>query len=752
MNRKQKIIVSITGIFIVLLALVGLTYAYFLTRIRGNEKDKSISVTTANLELVYGNDNGSIIGDGELIEPDTTFETKTFTVTNNGNATVDNYAVILEDVKTYYNQAFTDENNTPIAAGTQVAFERPQDFEINVTCKITASPTTANIGKDCTGYTGTLPLMESETLDETYITNGILLTNSIEVGETQTYSVVLKYKEANTDQSDDMNKGLQGKLNIIDTNNTVDLVGTVSNDDNVDAIVTNSTRRESQINSDGTYKIVGLEADVHSIKKKVGNTETEIGKISIVKGKSASVGETTYNGATIPEITITDDSRTSTIDINISGNVLTPSNVIKDYNPFIEGTLTYNIYKNVKENKNGTVYSKEPLTNPGVDISSSWRSGEFMKEYISTNSLIAGFYLWLIGNTESEAQTGSPVDSYEEAVGSYVYDRGFNQTKYLEAYNSSTSMLTFRVEKITGESVVSLEEDNDGISYYYRGLPEDNYVTFAGMCWKIVRIDGNGNTKLILEDQDEVCSTTMNGNWDIEASDGTTITMNNSDKVRLGNFGGEYPSGIITYLNPVYKPDQSMVNAFKYFQTNTLTNKISSTYEDKSLSDYLVSGNWCLNNKAYSDELGNTFVENPDYTIGLFYDSYVRLKGNSTKKPTLKCPVKTMETYGDNIIPMYVGTLTADELVYAGTTDSISNPNFYLLNKWQSTNSTCFWSFSPYAFVGSNSLIYTLTGDGYIDYETMDSAHSFRPAVSLKSNTKIVEGGEGTLEKPYIIG
>ena len=52
MNRRQKIIVSVTGIFIVLLILVGLTYAYFLTRITGNTNDKSISVTTANLELL----------------------------------------------------------------------------------------------------------------------------------------------------------------------------------------------------------------------------------------------------------------------------------------------------------------------------------------------------------------------------------------------------------------------------------------------------------------------------------------------------------------------------------------------------------------------------------------------------------------------------------------------------------------------------------------------------------------------------
>ena len=44
MNKKQKIIVSIVGIAIVSLSLLGLTYAYFLTRIQGNTNTKSISL------------------------------------------------------------------------------------------------------------------------------------------------------------------------------------------------------------------------------------------------------------------------------------------------------------------------------------------------------------------------------------------------------------------------------------------------------------------------------------------------------------------------------------------------------------------------------------------------------------------------------------------------------------------------------------------------------------------------------------
>ena len=68
MNRKGKIIVSVAGIFIVLLALVGITYGYFLTRIQGNTNTKSISVSTANLVLEYG-ENTNVVQGIENAEP-----------------------------------------------------------------------------------------------------------------------------------------------------------------------------------------------------------------------------------------------------------------------------------------------------------------------------------------------------------------------------------------------------------------------------------------------------------------------------------------------------------------------------------------------------------------------------------------------------------------------------------------------------------------------------------------------------------
>ena len=81
MSKRQKIIVSITGIFLVLMILVGLTYAYFLTKITGNTNSKSISVTTANLELVYGDGNG-ILAPTDKLMPGDTVGTKEFIYEN----------------------------------------------------------------------------------------------------------------------------------------------------------------------------------------------------------------------------------------------------------------------------------------------------------------------------------------------------------------------------------------------------------------------------------------------------------------------------------------------------------------------------------------------------------------------------------------------------------------------------------------------------------------------------------------------
>ena len=99
MNRRQKIIVSITGIFLVLLILLGLTYAYFLTQITGNTNETSISLSTAKLELVYDDGSPEILTKKQ-ITPGNTIGTKAFTVENRGNKEIE-YSVVIKDLNIY---------------------------------------------------------------------------------------------------------------------------------------------------------------------------------------------------------------------------------------------------------------------------------------------------------------------------------------------------------------------------------------------------------------------------------------------------------------------------------------------------------------------------------------------------------------------------------------------------------------------------------------------------------------------------
>ena len=193
MNRRQKIIVSVTGIFLVLLILVGLTYAYFLTKINGNTNDKSISVTTANLILKYDDINDILISEN-AVEPGKSW-VKTFSATNEGNKAV-TYGVALENLV-----------NT---------LERTEDLVYTLECKefnkgdeiSSGGNVSSTGGTNCTGVTET----EFPTL------SSIIVQNTIDDDKVQAYTLTVTYKEANTNQSVDMGKQFSAKVNIVDPN------------------------------------------------------------------------------------------------------------------------------------------------------------------------------------------------------------------------------------------------------------------------------------------------------------------------------------------------------------------------------------------------------------------------------------------------------------------------------------------------------------------------------------------------------
>ena len=197
MNRKQRIIISITGIVLVSLILIGLTYGYYLTKIKGNTNSKSISVTTANLLLEYADVNDELITDS-AVEPGKSW-TKTFVATNKGNKTL-TYGVALENV---VNQ-----------------FERKDDIVYTLDCK-QYSKTGFSIDKTNKTVTGTISgTCNGVSKETTFPSIGtILVQNDIADDKAQVYTLVVTYKNVNENQNVDMNKTFSAKANIVDPNN-----------------------------------------------------------------------------------------------------------------------------------------------------------------------------------------------------------------------------------------------------------------------------------------------------------------------------------------------------------------------------------------------------------------------------------------------------------------------------------------------------------------------------------------------------
>jgi len=701
MNRRQRIIVSITGIFLVLLMLVGLTYAYFLTQINGNINPNSIQITTANLQLTYSDGDGSILTSDTKLKPSNTpINTKEFSVINNGDDT--DYVVIIDNIS--IKNATTGEDTT---------FES-NDFEFKLECS-------SDDGIDCNDINIETPLP--------LINNSILIGNDIKSGATHTYTLTLWYKETNKNQSRDMNKMLNARINIQDirrlnpySDNETSLAYNIVNN----AISKNTTNTVALLSNtllnNTKYKKTKIASapDTKVAEQPSAIMWSEVYPLNVV----SSIGQTSLS-------------------------VSDPQVIINAFNSNFASLATC------------LDSNYQPTHAEGcADLKLGFTSCEEVEgKYIYNTSLSNGYYV-------NECRENE-VEVYSLFYGTNIDDYNFTEEQREDFENSGE----FNKDN---ERVLTIALDDYGTSYYYRGDIEDNYVNFAGMCFRIVRIDGNGNVKLILEDKNTTCdSPTFTGNWSIGSGNyGYDATQKSTDGKTLYK---------MNYLNPKTDAENSMVKAFYDFQ-NTLKTEIQKNYNNKAINNYLKSGDWCLDDIAY-ERIPTEKEHIYEYTLindkerfyatkkEFVYDSYLRLSGSSKNgyMPTLKCNGIKLDTFnnvevnGNTITKnedMYVGTLTADEVMYAGSkSDDGNNGIIYLSNdefkkgEYGEINSEWFWSLSSNSFNGFNyDGIYIARSSGEMleAVVNQNDISAFRPAILLKNNVEI-SNGIGTIFDPYEI-
>ncbi len=708
MNRKQKIIVSVVGITIVLLALLGLTYAYFLTRIQGNTNDKSISVTTANLELTYADGNGTITSNN--IMPGTTLTDKEFTVTNNGNATVNNYAVYLEDLVN--------------------ELTRPDDMVYTLTC------TSSKENGSCVG--------KSETAFPKLA--GIIVTNSIDVGETQTYKLTVTYKEMGVDQSDDMGKKVSARVQIYNLQDIVDVTGTVTNASEGDYVEMHSDPRKSMITTDNKYLIAAVEPGTHTlyVKDKEGTVKGSK-EITIKKGNTASVSGT--------NITVTNDSQTVNVNIKAIASTLTIDiGETKDYMPFEEGTLAYNILNNAKLNANGTEFVKSPITKPIKGTSGiKYNKSNDPVTFSETFDNVSNYYIAYATEYEIDEDSGNfslgtktssvKIEKFSGSLssklkGKYIYlsenEEIAKKNVFSKIYKVSTDediiddtikcASILKEHKVIDESVLSITDDDYGNSYYFRGSVNDNYVEFNNMCFRVVRIAGDGSIKIILAKED-LCST-------ISTSDTKSALINNGATTIYGynSVNNKYVANYNNTINGLYFTLQ------KWFNSTGLESKKSKLKNDT----------WCLGGGINKYDTSGKILDNSDSTIEdstYYYLLGLRIFGHSMpKQSSLKCSQE------EEKIDSYFGTLTVDEYGFAGGS-GITNDTFYLADN---AKGSYIWTLSKVSHISSGDILININKTSLLSTKLPNYKCSVMPVITLLNNTKIISG-DGTISNPYKI-
>ena len=227
-------------------------------------------------------------------------------------------------------------------------------------------------------------------------------------------------------------------------------------------------------------------------------------------------------------------------------------------------------------------------------------------------------------------------------------------------------------------------------TYYFRGNVENNYVSFAGQTWRIVRINEDGTIRIVMQDVINNTSYRFNSNYNNYTY--MYYTNNSNAKTTLES----------------------------WYQTN-----IGSKAD---LVKNVASGSYyCEQAKVKYDD---------SYTSGsatmTTYNKYT---------PDFKC---SSDGNGKGIVNASIGLLNYDEVVYAGGYFNQGNNNYYLYNN------ITFWTMSPFGFASPSSRVCRVRTTGGIEFENASSTNRLRPVLNLDANTQISDG-DGTKNNPFVV-
>ncbi len=420
---------------------------------------------------------------------------------------------------------------------------------------------------------------------------------------------------------------------------------------------------------------------------------------------------------------------------------------------------------------------------------------------------------------------GQTSDTVAEVEDTYCKDNGFNTlSDCMLVMNNHESSVEIAKQNINNKGTLDfsktattdeglfMSEDDDGSSYYYRGAVKNNYVSFAGYTWRIIRRNGDGSIRLI-----------YSGKTTSDTGEATAIgnSQYNSKYWNPAYVGYKYNEKFSLHENNGTTGYDWFTNKQKYtFGTGyifdettkkfTLTGTIKQlTWKDNSSE--IVSGNLysCLNTSCnvvykimgYSSD--NRMNVQPISYSSDSYDDAVTNNTNSSIKNTIDVWYKNNltdytsyiadETFCNDRSILSGSGYLINEITYYNTFNKLYNDKTPVLkctqdnDKFKVSNTSAnldypislitadevamaggvyniansnyylyngqyFWTMSPYLFSSyySMAFIWTVRSLGNLDNNYVASSFGVRPVINLRSDVQITKG-DGTALNPYVV-
>ena len=255
--------------------------------------------------------------------------------------------------------------------------------------------------------------------------------------------------------------------------------------------------------------------------------------------------------------------------------------------------------------------------------------------------------------------------------------------------NAEPTLTTTSLEAGDADGLYVSTATNSGKpTYYFRGNVDNNYVSFAGFTWRIVRINEDGTIRMIMQDG---------------------INNNTNYTIYTNSYQG--------YANMYYSNSKAVSYLKSWYDTNL-----------SSYSDYICeSGNYCEQMKVYAS------TYNSGDSNAKLMDDYI---------PDFRC---STDANGKGIVTSSVGLINIDEALYAGAYYLKINDNFYL-----ATSSTMF-TMSPAGIAkqNTNSSIWRMYNNRLTYGYGLDYGAILKPVINLKADTQFT--GNGTLDNMYMV-